>query len=132
MGLKSKMVRWFALRWLKGQVEDGGSMIAKMKEALSGWKLLIGVVALGTVKVYDAMSNGNAGDIVGAVLKVLGWMPEQGLVDWGTLVPALVIIIGAARKLWRAQVQARAGSSMTGLLSAEGYVKAERAKALKR
>lgn len=128
MGLKSKLVRWFALRWIAGKLKDEGSMLSKLKELLSGWKLLIGVVALLAAQTYDHMSNGSAGDIVGAVLKVFGWMPDQGVVDFSVLVPALVITVGAAGKLWRAQQQARAGAKVSELLSTEGYAKAARAK----
>ena len=123
--LTDKAVRWLALRWLRGKVADKEGTLAKVLEALKGWKLIIGVLLVFGVGVYDQMANGHAGDVVGAVLTVLGWMPAA---DWSTMikdaVPSMVVIIGLVGKLVTAYKQSRAGATAGELLSTKGYVKA--------
>jgi hypothetical protein len=128
MGLKDKVVRALALRWLRGKLKDlrgkdKETGMGKVLKFLDGWKLVIGVVALLGVKLWDAAHNGHAGDIVGAILSVLGWMPAA---DYSTeiarAVPGLLVIWGLVHKLIKAQQQVKAGSSVAGALSTEGYI----------
>lgn len=123
--LKDKAVRWLALRWLRGKLKEDGSMLSKIRKALEGWKLVIAVLATFAVAVYDQQSNGHAGDMLGAILAVLGWQiaPDLAL-DLKHAVPAFLGIVGIAGRVWRAVKQARAGASPSELLSTEGYVKA--------
>ena len=79
-GLKDKIVKALALRWLRGKVgdlrgKDKETTMGRILKFLDGWKLVIAVVAMFTVEVYDQTQNGHAGDILGAVLAVLGWVP---------------------------------------------------------
>ena len=98
----------------------------KVLKALEGWKLVIGVAVIFASKVYDGMSNGHSGDIVGNVLSILGWLPgaESGFTAQSVAVAAAsaMAVWGFVAKLVRAQRQLKAGSSPAGLLSAEGYV----------
>lgn len=128
MSLKDKIVRKLALRWARGKVKDlrgkdRETTMGKVLKALDGWKLLLGVLALFAVQVYDQTQNGHAGDIVGAVLTVLGWMPAGFDL---TLLPhaaaSAVAVWGFIHKLVKAQKQVRAGSSVAGALGTEGYV----------
>lgn len=123
-GLTDKIVRALALRWLRGKVNDKEGALGKALKLLDGWKLMIGVVLLFAVAVYDQMQNGHAGDLLGAVLTILGWMPAA---DWLTQIkeaaPAGVILVGFLARLVKAWRQARAGATATELLTTEGYVK---------
>lgn len=119
MGVKDRIVRWAALRWLRGKMKEGG-MLAKVVTALQGWKLVIGVVILTVAAISDHYNNGSAGSIVAAVLATLGWMPSG--VDISQLAGAIVVVIGIGGKVWRAQRQLRAGAKPAELLSAQGYI----------
>jgi len=138
MGLKDKVVRALALRWLRGKINDLRSKdketgMGKLLKALDGWKLVIGVVVLIAVKVYDGLNNGHAGDIVGLVLTMLGWNPSASLgIDFAQAAGAVTVIIGIAHKVVKAQQQVRAGASLAGTLSTEGYVQKYVADAQKR
>ena len=130
MGLGGWIKRKLFLRWLRGQLEKEGSMFSKVKKALSGWKLLLGVGLLAGMQIYDSMTGSNTSGIGGAILELLGLSVDaEGIgVNLEQLVPAGVIVIGAIGKLWKAQQQARAGASASELLTSEGYIKAARAK----
>ena len=94
----------------------------KLLTALEGWKLLIGVVVVFGVKVYDGMSGSHYGDFAGSVLAVFGWdSPDTGAFAAEAVGPTIVLI-GVIGKLWKAQAQVRAGSSVAGALSTEGYL----------
>ena len=131
MSLVDSIVKSLALRWLKGKVNDlrkQGTVttLGKVFKFLEGWKLMIGVAILFSAKVYDAMHNGHSGDIIGSLLSVLGWIPgaQSGFTPEGITVAAAsgVALVGFIMKLYTAQKQYRAGSSVSGLLSTEGYV----------
>lgn len=130
MGLKSRLGRALALRALRGKVKalrgkEAMTPMGKALKLLDGWKLLIGAVTLIAVKTYDAYHNGHTGDIVGSVLAVMGWLPVGDLTaDIGRAVPGLLVVWGVLSKLWKAQMQSRAGASASELLSTEGFVKA--------
>lgn len=128
MGLKDKVVRALALRFARGKIKDlrgkdRETTMGKVLKALDGWKLVIGVVALIGVNVYDGMTNGHAGDIVGLILTMLGWNPSATLgIDFAQAAGAVMVLIGLGHKTYKAQQQVRAGSSLAGALSTEGYV----------
>jgi hypothetical protein len=119
MGLKDAVVRWAALRWLRGKVK--GEAMQKVLKALEGWKLVIGVVILTGAAIYDHYNNGSAGSIVAAVLATLGWMPSG--VDISQLAGALVVIVGISGKVIRAQKQMRAGATLAEAGSLVGQAK---------
>jgi hypothetical protein len=118
MGIRDRIVRWAALRWLREKAK--GEKMSKFLRALEGWKLVIGVLILAAAGVYDHYNNGSAGSIVAAVLATVGWMPSG--VDIPQLAGALVAIIGIGAKVMRAQRQLRAGAKPSELLSAQGYI----------
>jgi hypothetical protein len=128
VNLKDKIVRALAFRWARGKVEalrgkDKETGMGKVLKALDGWKLVIGVVLLTAVKVYDGLNNGHAGRPVEMVLTLLGWNPSADLgVDFGQAAAAVTILIGIGSKVVKAQKQFKAGSSVPGLLSTEGFV----------
>jgi hypothetical protein len=132
MGLKDKVVRALALRWLRGKVEDlrgkkSESGMGKVLRALDGWKLVIAVLGIFSCGVYDAYHNGHTGQFLASVLTTIGWLPPG---EWTgeamtKAVLGAVAILGLVGKLIKAQQQRMAGSSMSGLLSTEGYLKAE-------
>jgi hypothetical protein len=96
----------------------------KFLTVLDGWKLLIGVVITILVGVYDHATGHKTSDIVGTLLTLLGYNPLQNGVDGsaiGSAVGALAVLAGLIGKFWKAQQQIRAGSSVAGALSAEGY-----------
>ena len=124
--IKDSLVRRFALGWLKGRVNEvrkgkEGTM-KKLLQALDGWKLLIGVVIVFGVKVYDSFKGTHYGDFTASVLAVFGWdSPDATSFATEAAGPALVLV-GVIAKLWKAQAQIRAGSSVAGALSSEGFV----------
>lgn len=128
MSLKDKIVSAIATRWarvkvkaLRGEEKETG--MGKVLKFLDGWKLVIGVLLLTAVKVYDGLNNGHAGKPIEMVLTLLGWNPAADLgVDFGQAAAAITIIIGIGAKVAKAQKQAKAGSSVPGLLSTEGFV----------
>lgn len=128
MGLKDKVVKALALRWARGKVKDlrgkeRESSMGKVLKFLDGWKLVIAVIVMFGAGVYDQTANGHAGDIVGAVLAVLGW--TTGAVGQGEITQAVasaVAIWAVVHKVIKAQRQVRVGSSVAGALSTEGYV----------
>lgn len=128
MGLKDKIVRKLALRWLAGKIKalrgkDRETGMGKVLRFLDGWKLVIGVVILIAVKVYDGMNNGHAGDMVGLILTLIGWNPSASLgIDFGQAAGAVMVLIGLGHKVFKAQKQIRAGSSVSGALGEEGFV----------
>ena len=131
MSLKDKIVRTLALRWLRGKLnalrgKERETNMGKALKFLEGWKLLIGITILFLAKVYDGASNGHAGNIVGNVLSIFGWMPgpQSGFTFEGVTVAAAsaLTLVGYFAKLWRAQQQVRAGSSLVGSLATEGYL----------
>lgn len=128
MGIKDKLVRALALRFARNKIKDlrgkdKETGMGKVLKALDGWKLVIGVVVLIGVKVYDGLTNGHAGDAVGLVLTMLGWNPGAALgIDFGQAAGAIMVLVGLGHKVVKAQRQVRAGSSVAGSLSAEGYV----------
>jgi hypothetical protein len=133
VSLKDRVVRALALRWLRGKVahlrgDERETTMGKVLRALDGWKLVIGVLLVFGVSVYDQTQNGHAGNLLGAILAVLGWAPAA---DWLAQIkeagPAAVVLIGFLHKLWKAGVQKRAGAAASQLLSTEGYVKAAEA-----
>lgn len=101
------------------------SSAAKLLRLLDGWKLVIGVVVLFVSKVFDALNNGHSGDLVGSILSALGWLPT----GYGFDAQSIAVASASALALWgfvskmiKAQKQLRAGTSIAGLLSTEGYV----------
>jgi len=129
VGLKDKIVKALARRWARGKLEalrgkDKETSMGKVLRFLDGWKLVIAVVVLFGVKVYDSLNNGHAGDIVGAVLTVLGWMPSGDFTGEGMTqaVAGGVAVWAIIHKVIKAQRQVKAGSSVAGALSTEGYV----------
>jgi hypothetical protein len=130
MGLKDKIVRALALRFARNKIEDlrgkdKETGMGKALKALDGWKLVIGVVVLIGVKVWDGLHNGHAGDAVGLVLTMLGWNPSASLgIDFGQAAGAVMVLVGLGHKVYKAQAQVRAGSSLAGALSDEGHVAA--------
>jgi hypothetical protein len=128
MGLKDKIVSALARRWALGKLKDlrgkeRGTGMGKVLKALDGWKLVIGVVVLIGVKVYDGMTNGHAGDMVGLVLTMLGWNPSAALgIDFGQAAGAVMVLVGLGHKVVKAQQQAKAGAPASALLSQDGYV----------
>jgi hypothetical protein len=142
MGLKDTIVRKLAFRYLRGKYKDLRGkdrntnmgkildVVLKVKKALEGWKLVIGVAIYFGSKVYDAYHNGHTGDIVGSVLTVLNWMPSaealSGLPSATGVAAAIgsaIALVGVFGKLIRAQKQLNAGAKPSELLSPEGYVK---------
>jgi hypothetical protein len=131
MKLIDKAVRAFALRWLKGRVDSarkGDSGMGKVLKVLDGWRLLIGVTILFLVGVWDAYHNGHAGNLVGSVLSVLGWLPgaQDGFTASGITGAAgsAVALIGFFGRLWKANQQLRAGATLSEVNSPAGVVKA--------
>jgi len=97
----------------------------KVLTALEGWKLTIGVVALFIVGVYDQMHGGHATTLVTGVLQALGWIPEGGEWTGDAIAKAsssAAVLLGIGGRLYKAQKQIRAGSSVAGALSTEGYL----------
>lgn len=105
---------------------------AAVWQFLDGWKLVGAVVALAGVKVYDAMNGTHLATFAQAILIAMGIDPSGLGVDFGQLVPALMIVVGVTHKLVKAQRQRAAGSSFTGLLTTEGAVQEYIDKAQKR
>jgi hypothetical protein len=126
--LKDKIIRKLALRWARGKVKtlrgkDKETGMGKFLKLIDGWKMTIGVVAVFAAKVYDGLTNGHAGDIVGTVTDVLGWSPEAfGGPEITVAAGATGIVIGFVHKLWKARKQLKAGTPVSGLLSTDGYV----------
>lgn len=128
MGLKDKVVKALAIRWVRGKVKalrgkESETTMGKVLRFLDGWKLVIAVIVMFGAGVYDQTQNGHAGDIVGAILTVLGW--TTGAVGQGEITQAVasaVAIWAVVHKVIKAQRQVKAGSSVAGTLSAEGYV----------
>ncbi len=127
-GLKDKVVRALALRWLRGKVgslrgKDKDTTMGKVLKFLDGWKLVIAVVALAGVNAWDQAHNGHAGNVVAIILSLLGYTPGADWLvvarDLGTHGLAVVAII---HKVVKAQQQVKAGSSVSGALSTEGFV----------
>lgn len=131
MGLKDKVVRALALRWLRGKLnalrgKEKETQMGKVLKFLDGWKLVIGVVVLFGAKVWDGAHNGHAGDFIGNILNVLGWLPgpQSGFTPEGMAVAAAsaLALWGFVHKLVKAGQQIRAGASVSGSLSTEGYL----------
>jgi hypothetical protein len=129
VSLKDKVVKALAIRWARGKVKDlrgkeKETTMGKVLQFLDGWKLVIGVVGLFGVNVWDAYHNGHAGQIVGSILVTLGWLPPGEWTGEAMTKAALagVALWGFFSKLYKAQAQVRAGSSISGALSTEGYV----------
>ena len=100
MSLKDKIVRTLALRWLRGKLnalrgKERETNMGKALKFLEGWKLLIGITILFLAKVYDGASNGHAGNIVGNVLSIFGWMPgpQSGFTFEGVTVAASAMMV---------------------------------------
>jgi hypothetical protein len=130
MGLKDKVVRALALRWLRGEVKDlrgkeKETTMGKVLKFLDGWKLVIAVVVLFATRVYDAANNGHTGDIVGAFLAALGWAPPAGFISpeaMTTAAAGALALWGVVHKVIKATQQVQAGSSVAGSLTTEGYI----------
>lgn len=131
MSLKDKVVKALAVRWVRGKVKalrgkEKESSMGKVLRFLDGWKLVIGVAIIFACKVWDGMNNGHAGDMVGNVLSILGWMPgpQSGFTTEGMTVAAAsaIALWGFFAKFYKAAQQVKAGSSVAGALSTEGYV----------
>lgn len=130
MGLKDKVVKALAIRWVRGKLKalrgkDKETGMGKALRYLDGWKLFIVVIVLFGSRLYDAAHNGHTGDIVGAVFAALGWSPAAAALDpvaLGAAATGALAIWGVFSRAWKAQAQLRAGSSVAGLLSTEGYV----------
>lgn len=93
---------------------------------LKGYRLMIGVVVIFGAKVWDGMHNGHAGDIVGNMLNILGWLPTDG----GTTISGIAAAAGSAvalfgfwAKIYLAQKQIRNGATVGEALTTNGYVK---------
>ena len=125
MSIKDRIVRALALRWLAGKVKvwrkDPG-MVGKIWKALDGQKLMLGVLALFIVKTWDATHNGHAGDLVGAVLSVFGWLPQG--IDFGQAVPSAVIVLGFFHRLYKDGKEKKAGATLAEVGTPTGAVKA--------
>ncbi len=128
-GLKNKIVKALALRWMRGKVEslrgkDKETTMGKVLKFLDGWKLVIAVVALAGVNAWDQAHNGHAGNVVAIILSLLGYTPGA---DWLVIARDLgthgLAIVAILHKLVKAQRQVKAGSSVSGTLSTEGYVR---------
>jgi hypothetical protein len=128
VGLKDNIIRALALRWARGKIKDlrgkeQETGMGKVLKFLDGWKLVIGVVILIAVKVWDGLHNGHAGDMAGLVLTMLGWNPSAALgIDFAQAAGAITVLVGIGHKVVKAQAQIRAGSTVEGALSTEGFV----------
>lgn len=129
MGLKDKIVRKLALRWASGKVKDlrgknKETGMGKVLKFLDGWKLVIAVVAMFGVSVYDQTQNGHAGDIIGAILTVLGFLPTGeafSASEIGKAASSALAVWALVHKAIKANRQLRAGATASELLTAEGY-----------
>lgn len=135
MGLKDKIVKALALRYARGKAsdlrgKDKDTTMGKILKALDGYKLLLGVALLFGAKLYDAMHNGHTGDMIGAVIAILGWTPDHGVTDdLFSMIPKLAAalgtlftVIGSFHKLYKAWQQKRSGAPLSATLSKDGYV----------
>jgi len=128
--LKDTIVRKLALRWLRGKTEDLRSKdketgMGKVLKFLDGWKLVIVTLVIFGSRVYDAANNGHTGDLIGSVLAALGFLPAAGSTDMvaiGAAATGALAICGVFSRVYKAQAQIRAGSSVAGALTTEGYV----------
>jgi hypothetical protein len=129
MGL-SKLKRWLIVRFIKDRVDNlrgkgKETGMGKVLKFFDGWKLVIATLAIFGSRVYDAFHNGHTGDIVGSVLAAMGWAPPDGLVSpqaIGGAVTGALALWAVIHKVMVAQAQIRAGSSVAGALTTEGYV----------
>ena len=128
MGLMDKIVRALALRWARGKIghlrsDQRETTMGKVLKFVDGWKLVIAVLAIAGASAWDMAHNGHAGDVAGIVLALLGYTPGA---EWSVLARDLathgLAIVALVHKVIKAQQQVRAGSSVSGSLSAEGYV----------
>jgi hypothetical protein len=133
LGFGARIMLKLGLRWLRGKVagwRGGEGPMKTVMKFLDGWKMVIGVVALFSVKVWDSYSGGSVGGIVESVLGALGWLP--GNVEFAPAVASAVVLIGFFGKLRKARQQRRAGAKVSELLSAEGYARALEAERIRR
>ena len=80
--------------------------LKKVYDFLKGYRLMIGVAIIFGAKVWDGMNNGHAGDIVGNVLSILGWLPTDGGATIGGIAAAAgsaVALFGFWAKVYLAQ-----------------------------
>jgi hypothetical protein len=128
VGLKDTIVRALALRWAQSKVKDlrgkdSLTVPGKILKFLDGWKLVIGVLVLLAVHIYDASTGSHSANLTTSILNVIGWAPGS---DWlqaiGQATGAVMILVGLISKFVKAVQQARAGSSLAGLLTTEGYI----------
>lgn len=129
MSLKDKIVKALALRYARGKIadlrgKDQETTMGRILKALDGWKLVIGVVVLIAVKTWDGLHNGHAGDAVGLILTMLGWNPSADLgIDFGQAAGAVMVLVGLAHKVVKAQKQVKAGATLSETLTTEGVIK---------
>lgn len=93
---------------------------------LKGYRLMIGVAIIFAAKVWDGMNNGHAGDIVGNVLNILGWLPTDGGATISGIAAAAgsaIALFGFWAKVYLAQRQVRNGATVGEALTTKGYVK---------
>lgn len=126
MALKQWILKKLAKRELgKLRKETNMSKAAKVLRFLDGWKLLIGVAILFGSKVFDGLSNGHSGDLIGSILSALGWLPTGAGLDAQTVTVAAasgIALWGFFSKLIKAQRQLKAGAAPSELLSNAGHL----------
>jgi hypothetical protein len=121
MGLKDRIVKALAMRWIKGKIADPKGTAGQVWRFLDGWKLMIGVAVMFGCAVYDALHNGHSGAPVSAILSTLGWLPPGEWTGEAMTKAAggAIALVGFAWKLWKAQQQRRAGVPAIDLLSGQ-------------
>ena len=127
-GLKDKIVRVLALRWIRGKAEAGrkeGNPVLKFIDGNERKLWLLAFVVVGLVK---ALTGHDVTQLMNGILAAGGWGSSSdatwaadasvGLVTW------LTALYAAGRGLWDWYKQHKAGATVTELGSAPGVVKA--------
>lgn len=102
---------------------SGRKYISKALKALDGWKLQIAWFATLGVRIMDGINGTNNADGLASAVGALGLGDEIAQTNWPMLVADVVGVWATVSKFMKAAKQAKAGASMSELLTEAGYKK---------
>jgi hypothetical protein len=129
MGLKDKIAKWAALKWIKGKAKDwSGSAVLKF---LDGWKTWLVALVLTLFELAKMNGGSDYTEFACKVMEAFEWQCGDTAFNPATIAGALFALWALMHKLIKAGRQAKAGATLTEINSTEGYAKLARAESLK-
>lgn len=125
MGIKDRVVRWAALRWLKGKMDRIRSEGGAVSKLFEGNQVYITRVIYFAAMLYALFTGGDVGGLVDSAIKALG-MDKPGFHEMALIAIVAQTAFGlyGMYKATRTKIaQWKAGATLAEIGSPEGFAK---------